>query len=257
MTWIVAILILSVVAVAAVVAFNNWTKWTVRPEPPPPDVGPESFSVRIGTYNVAMLPPAAAEETAKELKDRATRIALRIRDSGYDIICLNELFYDEAQEIFFKILHDQGEYKYCVYDINQTSGFNLDVDQDSGLAIYSKWPFEKLPPSKGGDKDFLNQDYIAFSDGQKWDQVAFKPFADEKKIADSWAAKGAAYVVVGHPQGHSRYHVFFTHLNDNLDIDDLEDVEDDKKLHHSQLNDVAILMDRFLTPEILASRTCS
>ncbi|HEX8662712.1 MAG TPA: endonuclease/exonuclease/phosphatase family protein [Beijerinckiaceae bacterium] len=246
MTWILAILVLAVIA--AVLVFNNWTKLAGFPEPPPPD-GPQSFSVRIGTYNVAMLPPAAAEPTGGQLQKRAKQIAHQINASGYDIICLNELFYDEAQEIFFKILHDEGPYKYCVYDINNDLA-GADVDQDSGLAIYSKWPFDPLPPPKS--KDFPTGDYVAFAGGAEWSQVAFKSFAQSKKLADSWAAKGVAYVAIRHPQGHSRYHVFFAHLNDDLGADDLETIEKDKALHHSQLDDIAGLMEHFLTPEILA-----
>jgi hypothetical protein len=211
--------------------------------------GPTSFNLRIGTYNVAMLPPAYQEASDADLVEKAKRIAEKINRSGYDIICLNELFWGEAQDVFVDTLYKKGPYRHCAWDINQ--GKLLDVDQDSGLAIFSKWPFEKLPPMVSGDEDWLDQGYTAKSDGKKWKHLAFRSFEDEKKI-DSWAGKGIAYVVVRHPQGHSRYHIFFTHLNDDLGTDELDDVKKDKKLHDSQLGEIAEFMEYFITPEIFS-----
>jgi hypothetical protein len=168
------------------------------------------MSLRIGTFNTQLR--GTATEVLADLDllpnpatQRAEHIADRILKSGfdYDIIALNEVFDEAAREILSNKLKGKYPNQVLECDVDQVAlilelgalGFNpiaqlialgifaandFDLDEaglllkpeDSGLMLFSKWPFAKRP------------------DGTP--EVVFFPYTSSA-FDDSLSAKGVCY----------------------------------------------------------------
>lgn len=153
-------------------------------------------SVRMGTFNVQFLPGSDDDTT------RSKRIADRIKAGQYDIIALNEVFDEEARDKFVSEL--KGTFpNYVAYIGDPAVGA-----EDSGLMLFSRFPFEPLPnATHRHDPSYL----IARNNGADWKDVAFIEY-DEDVFPDNWAGKGAAFVRIKHPETGRIFNVAFTHM---------------------------------------------
>src|SRR5262249_5886210 len=136
-------------------------------------------ALRIGTYNVQFLTGfASSAENAgspcqipgDDDRHRPPVIAERVIASRYTI-AFNEMFDDDAQEAMVNSL--QATYPYYLKKIRQG-----DLE-DSGLEIFSKYPFEPLPVPTYGQHDVLfnGQAFPYFvCEGSDCDKVAFIEF---------------------------------------------------------------------------------
>ena len=206
-----------------------------------------SDSTRILTYNVQCrswgmeaLADTSFIDPTTTAEDRARAIADNILASAhdYDIVCLNEVFDEDARDIFVASL--RGRYPYAV---TKADYLNLGVMwaglpplpinpaaaaltvtgiaflsgwadlgapkfEDSGVMIFSRWPFEARP---------LTDTIIGLLDPFAVSQltpiglpvVDFLPFEDST-ANDKWAAKGLVHARFVRPDGRT-VDVFATH----------------------------------------------
>lgn len=191
-------------------------------------------SVRVGTFNVQFLPGSDDDTT------RSKRIADRIKAGQYDIIALNEVFDEEARDTLIAEL--KGTFpNYVAYIGDPAVGA-----QDSGLMLFSRFPFEPLPEGKHRqDPDYLK----AVNNGSDWKDVAFIEY-DEDTFPDNWAAKGAAFVRLKNPRTGRIYNIAFSHLQASYpeDEDDSEDWQEPINDRTSQMDDVRKVIVESLKP---------
>jgi len=166
-------------------------------------------SVKILTFNVQFLPASDDDET------RSVAIARRIKAVDYDIVVLNEVFDEEARDKFVAELGSQFP-SYVAYLGDDAVG-----SQDSGLMLFSRFPFEPLPD---GVHRVEADDVEARNAGADWKDVGFIEY-DDDVFPDNWAAKGAAFVRIRNPNTPSVYNIAFTHMQASYpeDEDDQEE----------------------------------
>ena len=152
-------------------------------------------SLRVVTYNVQMLPSTFSATTDPA---NATRIAERLKAGGYDVIALSEVFDEEAREAFLDEL--DGSFP---YHVDYLSGGTA-VNEDSGLMLFSRFPFKSLP-----DDTYRadNQSCQATS----CSRVGFLEF-QACHGDDCLAEKGVGFVRLKNPETGSPVNVAFTHM---------------------------------------------
>jgi Endonuclease/Exonuclease/phosphatase family len=219
-------------------------------EPKEPDQ-----SLRIGTFNAWMLPDqgiliapfyvagvpvcAVGELTPEpplwcevgqhpvydsdQIDAGAKALANRIIKSGYDVIVLNEVFDESAQSILRSKLWN--DYPYAITFVDEWGG----TDQDSGLQLFSKFPFEKITPNYSGQSAYNDFDADIYYSGTKLigsaikSYMAFMPFGGDCDGDDCWSNKGVGYVRLRNPDTSRIHHVFFTHMQATYKEDVLDD----------------------------------
>ena len=229
---------------------------------------PKNDRLRIATLNAALLISPAPE---KEMGDqggnlqRATTLAQTIPLYDYDVVVFNEVFDEEAaRKLAYEGLAE--EFPYYITGIRSdglptlaTGGLEPPTLASSGLAIFSKWPFETVPRgcrSSGTTHDLMDPITDRLST-PTWDNTnpitpfAFRRFAHcywegltvkfwelGDKItrnSDCLASKGVGYVRVKNPDTHRRYHIFFTHPQASYSGGDADLF---RTVRTSQLNDI-------------------
>lgn len=193
--------------------------------------------MRIATMNGQFrVAPATTSECCRYMGDsRVALLAAEIRDSQYDVIAMQEIFDDAAQDGLSDKLRRNYPHiirfvdgdadrrdvddledmqRYLDGDLVVGSGFPAiicaffgDSCQDSGLMLLSKFPFEPLPP---GISAMPADQLKAESAGASWGGVAFLEFSECTGF-DCQANKGVALVRIKHPGGQI-YNVFWAHL---------------------------------------------
>ena len=208
-------------------------------------------NVTVATYNVQQIPEPHDhnghyfDENGDPLSDsdRAHLIAANIKDALPDIIALNEVFDEDSRDIF-------------ISELGGVYGFHVDKigagdPEDSGLMLFSRFPFEKMEFSGGhtygcGDaqitmnanildctKEFLG--FVEFQcDGSySWD-IANQP--------DCVSDKGAGIVKIGLPSGESLF-VVFSHFVSTYG-DDSEDIKcakaDDRRTFFKRISNLVV-----------------
>jgi len=200
-------------------------------------------SIRIGTFNAQFLPGSDDDES------RSARIAHRILDSGYDIIALNEVFDEEARGGFVEMLRDEYPHFVAFLDDDAIGS------QDSGLMLFSVFPFEPLPIStyQAGRHGRNN---VMAENGRLGDwggDVAFIEYREHMRI-DTMSAKGAALVRIRNPQTGRIYNVVFTHTQASYpeDEESHENWIGPINIRASQLEQIQRLIDGTLTSTQIA-----
>lgn len=158
---------------------------------PPPSSGE---SLRIGTFNTQFLPEEFADSgCCEEIPDRAAKIAERMLASQYDIIALNEVFTDEPKETLVALL--QARYPHYIQQVDDDDW----AHQDSGLMLFSRFPFEPLPRDTYAALHVIARN----GPGMDWNGVAYIEYANSSiggcEGFDCWADKGVAFVRVRNP----------------------------------------------------------
>lgn len=178
-------------------------------------------NVKIVTYNVQFLPAPHgndgefSDENGNPLTDeeRAKLIAENIHDSNAEIVALNEVFAENIRDIFISEL--AGKYGYRVDKIDNGD------PEDSGLMLFSRYPFEKMPKSLfpfqypcgaarvvlNGIEEDCSGSFLGFVEHQCSPSYSW----DIANQADCVSDKGAAMVRIALPSG-ERLHVVFSHF---------------------------------------------
>ena len=143
-------------------------------------------ALRLMTFNVQMLPLIAAvgSGTSDDAVERAERVANAILDlptkEQPDVIAFNEVFSEDGRDKLQEMLAAWGN---MVVKIDDGG-----LDEDSGLMLVSKLPFQTLPT---GD-------------------VLYEHFYEDSAGTDSKAAKAVGIVQVPRPAENTT--IAFTHL---------------------------------------------
>ena len=202
-------------------------------------------SIRIGTYNFQFWPwgyedvlPGFPNLCCDNIGDRERKVSERILASGYDIIALNEVWDEDAKDHLAQYLSEQ--YPYFVKHVEDVDE-PVEIQQDSGLMLFSRFPFEVLPQDTYKVTNKSSIEFSAQYEGQPWNEVAFLEY-DNCSGDDCLANKGVGYVRVRNPQTGRIYNVVFTHLNAG-----------DAETRRLQLQDVERLITSTMLPEQIAS----
>jgi endonuclease/exonuclease/phosphatase family metal-dependent hydrolase len=193
--------------------------------------------VRIVTYNTQCRSwgmEAGAQGTltpATSAEQRARSISQRILDSPqqYDVVCLNEVFDEDARDVFEGALLPSYPHAVLKADagspgagmlklaaaavVNQVpvagwlDAFGLSAGvlsdlralEDSGLMLFSRLPFDTVPPPAGFE-GLLSGDFPV---------VAYAPYAYGAD-SDAFAAKGVVYARLLRPGG-DPLHLLMSH----------------------------------------------
>ncbi len=203
-------------------------------------------SLRLMTFNTQFLTsnilseigitPDMESEYGMSTEERAEAIAkaiLKLKPLP-DIIALQEVFDEDAKDELEDAL--KGTYPHYVYKLD--SNDFIDLDEDSGLMLFSRFPFTNLPNDqyKAGDVTAYIKPYGTL---KEWDEVAFIEF-DEHSYPDSLANKGVGFVriqVASLP--YSKYiNVAFTHTQASYGGDDMVEAQERATNRRDQLDDI-------------------
>ncbi|MDH3380164.1 MAG: hypothetical protein OEQ39_24850, partial [Gammaproteobacteria bacterium] len=162
--------------------------------------------------NTALLPPLAKcgldplclGELAFVTSKDAENIALALKQSGFDVVSLNEVFdqNDEGKEKIKSVLAD-SPYQFWVKYVDVFGG---GINEDSGLMLFSKFPFELIP-----SKNYTPKPDNETSYGNDSNRVVFDKFQDCTGH-DCKSDKGVLYVRLKHSGNSRLIHLFVTHL---------------------------------------------
>jgi|GEM_PF-3269067 len=200
-------------------------------------------SMRIGTYNVQFrpwIPGTTTNACCEDINDRVRKLAERIIESEYDVIVLNEAFTSDIQDGLVEhlstlyphyISHIDGEGKGCIA---------FDLCQDSGLMIFSRFPFEPFPTPL--PDAYKPEDIEAFSGSSPWNEVAFLEFGTNCNHSDCYSNKGAGYVRIRNPRTDRIYNVIFTHLQ----------AEKGEVSRRTQLDKIRLMIESLMTSAQIA-----
>jgi len=224
-------------------------------------VPPENtaHSLRILTYNTAMIDipdlpitlcvlancvviwPSLFIEVDNEEKfgmsdeDRALEIAAGILRANIDVVALNEVFDEDARDA----LHDalSPHFPHVVKKVDRALSFEVGSGgdsgpisvfnvQDSGLMLFSKFPFEPLTDTghlaPDGDVEIISAGTTLDNDVDRI--VAFHDYTDQCAMPDCLGAKGTAMVRI-RKSADEIFNVAFTHLEASYDSDDARQAE--------------------------------
>jgi hypothetical protein len=161
-----------------------------------------SESLRVMTFNVQFLPPGLTGSGGDDVA-RPPRIVSRIVAGGYDFFVLNEVFDEDSRDLFVLLLASRYPH-YVAYIGDDAVG-----SEDSGLMLFSRFPFEPLPvKTHRADPGNL----VAHNGSvAPWKEVAFIEY-EAHSFPDNWAAKGVAFVRIRNPGTGRIYNVAFTHM---------------------------------------------
>jgi endonuclease/exonuclease/phosphatase family metal-dependent hydrolase len=198
------------VSLAMVIMDGDRTVTAVFDENPPPTNGD---SVRLVTFNTRLLPEFLDDFCCVEdNKWRAERFADAIKAAGYDIVVLNEVFDEDARGALVEQL--KYEFPSYVEKIDYAGDFPFPDLEDSGLMLFSRFPFEPLPSDEYiGSANPLFGKVTASNLGADWGgQVATVVYQEGDCCSfDCRSAKGAALARVRNPATGRLLNVAFTH----------------------------------------------
>jgi exonuclease III len=161
-------------------------------------------ALKLMTWNVQML-PEPFQESDLDIRERARRIARAILDlparEQPDVVAFNEVFNEDGRRWLLRYL--KGTYPHFIEKLEHPGA---DFEQDSGLMLFSKTPFQALPT--GGSHFF----------------EVFKRGAG----TDALAAKGVGIVRLAGPFDPTT--IAFTHLQASYDAANTEhmDIREDQ-----------------------------
>ncbi|KAF5431843.1 Endonuclease, partial [Candidatus Methanophagaceae archaeon] len=207
--------------------------------PQPPSVCYD-HSLRLLTYNLAMLATGDSNEDIYLMDDekRAGIIADHVLKEEHDIVVFQEVFHDDGKDVLANKLG--GTYPHYIYKLDAH-----DLDQDSGLMLFSRYPFAPLPKDT-----FKANDVTATSSSAPcnwiWKDVAFLEF-DDCQGYDCWANKGVGLVRIEVPCTGRYVNVAFTHLQASYGADSPVEAELAVAIRRNQLLDIQKVIKGTLT----------
>jgi hypothetical protein len=193
-------------------------------------------SVKLLTFNVRMIPETWDDFCCDiSNKNRAELIGDLIRAEDYDIVVLNEVFDEDSRTAFEDRL--SGTFPYYVLKIDKPTDM-----EDSGLMLFSRFPFEPLPnPDWMFSFPLLASPFIqAYSDGaDAWEKVAAIVYPSEScDDYDCDSAKGVGLVRVRNPQTGHIMNVAFSHTQASYGDGDCEAEVDGRSMQFALVQEL-------------------
>ncbi|MCK8609304.1 endonuclease/exonuclease/phosphatase family protein [Agromyces sp. C10] len=173
--------------------------------------GVTAGTVSIPAAVIGLLPGTVADSEA-QAKRVADDLLDLPPDERPDVIALNEVFSEDGRQVLLDEL--SGVWPHVIESIHQG-----DLEEDSGLMVFSRLPFLPLP---GGG-------------------IHRERFYADDAGADSWASKAAVLVQVGVPAEETT--LVFTHLQAAYDTE-----EQYRDIRKSQLAEIRDLVAEVLGP---------
>ena len=209
---------------------DNETLIGVGDQPADDPSGPSfGSSLRIMTYNTALIIGSEALKThtnegkfGMEDTHRAAKIAEGIlKRTTADVIALNEVVGEDARAVLVNQL--KNRYPHYIGKLDEDGD---STEQDSGLMLFSKWPFVDL--SKNAYTEYHTD--LAWEGTATANQVGFVLYEDYHDDAcdgvDCFANKGAGLVRLRNPHTHAIVNVVFTHMQASYGDDDDDEAKD-------------------------------
>lgn len=207
-----------------------------------PSVADACEPVTLTTYNAAFIvAPADTEDNFhRPAEQRAAVIAAQLLAERPDVIALQEVFDDDAREVFVREL--AATYPFYVEYLDTHDELNPnELHGDSGLMLFSRFPFLPFETAP------LGGDVRAFAGGARWNDVKFLEFVDNQG-SDWWANKGVGMVKIAGPCERQLV-IAFTHLQASYDDDDAAAQASAVAIRASQLRDIRDMLSFDLTSE--------
>ena len=214
--------------------------------PPPPPPVYFGDSVRFLCMNVRMIPESWDDFCCEESNEwRAEQISDYLNKSDYDIVVLNEVFDEDSRDAFESRL--KSRFPSYVYKIENGSM------EDSGLMLFSRFPFEPLPPPQGTWPAGADAaDVEAYKDGADWNS-AIGILYDDCVEEDCMADKSVGFVRIKNPAGHRVYNVAFTHTQASYGEGNCRCEVDSRTYQFMDIKDLIlyVLGSRFIDEDVL------
>jgi len=167
-------------------------------------------SVRILTFNThikspimqceGLWPDCALSGYDEKAKKAAQDISAVLKQGTFDVVALNEVWdEDDGKDIITEAL--DGVYPHYVKYVDVFGG---GFEEDSGLMLFSQFPFEPLP-----NDQYVSEDNDT-SYGTDCDRIAYVKF-DDCEDPDCFAAKGAMLVRLRLPGSGRIVNIVVTH----------------------------------------------
>jgi len=200
-------------------------------------------SLRLMTHNLAMIATMDSNEDKYGMDDkvRAKIIADHVLLEEHDIVVFQEVFHDDGKDVLLAELRET--YPHYVYKLDAA-----DLDQDSGLMLFSRYPFAPLP------KDTFKGDDVTAASPPNWiwEDVAFLEF-DDCQGYDCFANKGVGLVRIKVPCTDRYVNVVFTHLQASYGADTPTEADLAVAIRRNQLLDIKKVIEGTLTNEQIAN----
>lgn len=218
-------------------------------------IGPataQSQPFRFLSYNVQGLTPTGRwsysfsdGQYGIEEEPRARAIARLVVSGGYDVVVFEEVFDEDFRDALIGGLRATYPHRITYIDSRERS-----AAEDSGLAVFSKFPFLAVAPARGDRPDARCSPRV-----HGGCPVAFDEFYDcHNSSAFLWhsygdcdAEKGVAYVRVSNPATGRPLNVFWTHTQSGAGTKDGV-VTAAGRARARQVADIAAMVGRYTTP---------
>lgn len=232
--------------------------------------GPKGSSLRVATYNTALIiiklgPPVGTidinDGMAGDMSytERAAEIAAGIIRDDNEIVALNEVFSDDAREVLVQML--AVKYPYYISKIrgqaphpaavilseifeDVPAGALLADTNDSGLMLFSKYPFVKFSSSVTPPHSV--DEVVGMNGPQPWggdaSELAVTTYGTSNG-GDGLASKAVAMVRVKNPNDNMIINVAFSHMQASYSVPDPEGTQSRK----AQFADIKQLITKSLT----------
>jgi Endonuclease/Exonuclease/phosphatase family len=201
-----------------------------------------SKKVTIGTWNIFARPEAPIKDVGmpRGYQAHADSVVRAVRANPPDVLAFNELFDDGVREIVRRDL--EAMYPHHVSYVDFTGDIAL---QDSGLALFSRFPFEQLGPNLP-----LSDFAIKTTDGRLNSPTSPKAFSaifdgilfSECEGSDCHSSKGAGLVRLALPW--NKLNLVFTHMQ----ADNPGEEKRDAEIRKEQLYEIGKLLNNRLSP---------
>ncbi|MCG8096461.1 MAG: endonuclease/exonuclease/phosphatase family protein [Candidatus Thiodiazotropha endolucinida] len=202
-----------------------------------------NYRMSVVTWNVQYRTlPVSSSPCCDLVPNRAEQIANKILTQDIDVLAINEAFDDAIEDVlvdklpaggfghFVKVIEGESGGKFEVSSTSEVSDIIsgrlvigvsaiapfecalVDACQDSGLMVFSKYPFRNLPAPRA---TVVPSDQLTATSGtSSWLDVGFRQYLLCEGVfrgcSDCAANKGVGLVRIEHPAGIT-YSVAFTH----------------------------------------------
>jgi hypothetical protein len=221
-----------------------------------------TYGIKVPTLGFADCPTNWLGES--DYHCLANRLADKVLQSNYDVVVFNEAFDESYKDKIFERLHGEaadGKFPYVLRRLNSDGWLGItDPFDDSGLMMFSKWPFDRKVGNEDGCFDGEASVDVRGSETEtvlvpdpsnevmseytvNKSAYGFRRYGwDTESSDDTLANKGIGFARLVAPTG-IKYDVFFSHLQAYYGGDDYDQYLERIKNRKDQLRIAQDLME--------------